>query len=62
MSTQKVFTEMTLRDYFAAAALGAIVHGPHWDKWQTDDSDAAGTAAMVAYECADAMLIQRETP
>jgi len=57
----KKFDGMTLRDYFAAAALQGIVKRRRLlAAWQDDDGDGAGTAAMVAYELADAMILERE--
>jgi hypothetical protein len=47
------FTGMTLRDYFAAAALQGML----------SDSDGGGSGsefAQAAYSCADAMLKARE--
>ena len=51
---------MSLRDYFAAAAMQSVLTWREkWLAWERDDADPQGTAAMVAYEIADAMLAER---
>ena len=47
------FTGMTLRDYFAAAALQGMLSDP-------DRRGAGSEFAQAAYSCADAMLKARE--
>ena len=47
---------MTLRDYFAAKAMAAILE--HEDAM----GDSFGVIAHVSYEMADAMLIERAKP
>ena len=44
---------MTLRDYFAGKAMGALLVDPSWQ------GNTTGTAAAIAYEMADAMLKAR---
>lgn len=59
---------MTLRDYFAAKALAALITEPPWGEGSqaitSRLSDATGDEAMnyanVAYKIADAMLKARE--
>ena len=46
--------DLTLRDLFAAFALGGLAARPDWSKW----TDAE--AAEEAYSVAEAMLIRRE--
>lgn len=50
----EVVTGMTLRDYFAAAALKGVLRGYH------ACPDNAADAAHAAFELADAMLEERE--
>jgi hypothetical protein len=45
---------MTLRDYFAAAAMQGFMAGPHYSAYRTWSQDA-----QSAYEMADAMLAER---
>lgn len=45
---------MTLRDYFAAKAMQALVSDPSWQGMTT------GVAAATAYEVADTMLKARQ--
>jgi hypothetical protein len=63
---------MTLRDYFAAKALHALVVEPQWGEggmatvraWSADftGSDSCARFAFAAYKMADAMLAARGTP
>lgn len=48
---------MSLRDYFAAAALQGMFANPSWDAQQVSDPKRA---AFSAYNYADAMLAERE--
>lgn len=48
---------MTLRDYFAAAALQGMFSNPSWDAKQVSDPKRV---AFSAYNYADAMLDERE--
>ena len=50
---------MTLRDYFAAKALPALIAGRSWD--HTPESDLMNTWVKGAYELADAMLEARQS-
>jgi len=45
---------MTLRDYFAAAAMQGFMASPHYSAYRTWSQDA-----QSAYEMADAMLAER---
>ena len=45
---------MTLRDYFAAKAIQAILTSPSWME------NKPSTLAKMSYEFADAMLVARE--
>ena len=54
------FTGMTLRDYFAAAALQGNLAGQSIDVGYYDGEDAWNKAANDAYAVADAMLKARE--
>jgi len=47
---------MSIRDYFAAAAL------VHWYTHGDDTNYQAGKAAAWAYQLADAMIAEREKP
>ena len=47
-------TGLSLRDYFAAKAMQAILNDPSWR------GHVCSTAASTAYEMADAMLKARE--
>ena len=52
---------MSLRDYFAAKAMQAIIAAGHkysWDESAISDEDVY--SAKHAYQCADAMLVARE--
>ncbi len=49
---------MTLRDYFAAKAMAAIIVGNHADSCVTGQDGAMGTS-KDAYVVADAMLAER---
>lgn len=57
---------MTLRDYFAAKAMQAIMSGPEWQLLQmkdiaaNNDGDVEGVIAHFSYKMADAMLKERE--
>ncbi|SOY79968.1 conserved hypothetical protein [Cupriavidus taiwanensis] len=51
-----VATGMTMRDYFAAKALGGMLADPNVRL----DGDAANAIAGIAYDLADAMLKARE--
>jgi hypothetical protein len=63
---------MTLRDYFAAKAMHALVVEPQWGEggmatvraWSADftGSDSCARFAFAAYKMADAMLAARGTP
>lgn len=44
---------MTLRDYFAAAALTGLVASPHMTEW------SPANEATSAYQLADAMMLER---
>lgn len=48
---------MSLRDYFAAAALQGMFANPRWDARQVSDPKRA---AFSAYNYADAMLSERK--
>jgi len=48
------FTGMTLRDYFAAAAMQGMLSDP-------DRGGSGSEFAQAAYSCADAMLKARES-
>jgi len=52
---------MSLRDYFAAHALAALVGGRSWDHEKKDGSDLMSLWAKSAYGLADAMLKARVT-
>ena len=54
------FTGMTLRDYFAAAALHGNLAGQSIDVGYYEGKDAWNKAAKDAYAVADAMLKARE--
>ena len=45
---------MTLRDYFAGKAMGALLVDPSWQ------GNTTGTVAAIAYEMANAMLKERD--
>jgi hypothetical protein len=47
---------MTLRDYFAAKAMAAMLTDPSWK------GHTIGTAAETSYQMADAMLAERMKP
>lgn len=52
---------MSLRDYFAAAALPeALIQASSLTRLAIPPPDPRGNAARIAYEIADAMLIERE--
>lgn len=51
---------MTLRDYFAAAALHGLI-AYHGDKMHIVDKDGRTSLHLIAYDHADAMLRARET-
>lgn len=52
---------MTLRDYFAAKAITAIVDSTYFNQLENDwDNQLADKSAEIAYKIADAMLKQRE--
>tara|TARA_R110000868_G_scaffold368559_1_gene631672 strand:+ start:294 stop:500 length:207 start_codon:yes stop_codon:yes gene_type:complete len=53
-SSDAIRAGMTLRDYFAAKAMGALLVDPLWQ------GNTTGTVAAIAYEMADAMLRARE--
>lgn len=57
--TPKAFGGMSLRDYFAAAALTGILANSAWTN-RPDRTDGAEEAAAFAH--ADLMLAQREKP
>ncbi len=56
---------MTLRDYFAAKVMQAILSGPEWQILEmksiaaNGDGDVDGVIAHFAYKMADTMLIER---
>lgn len=52
---------MTLRDYFAAKALQAIItrRGPGFMGWHPSGWDSTSAIASAAYSMADAMLAER---
>ena len=50
---------MTLRDYFAAAALQGLI-SYHGDKMHIVDADGRTGLHLIAYDHADAMLRARE--
>ena len=52
---------MSLRDYFAAAALQGILAGGFADTIPHDDVGGGRDAAFFAYQYADAMLAARDT-
>jgi len=54
------FPGMTLRDYFAAAALQGNLAGQSIDVGYYEGKDAWNKAAKDAYAMADAMLKERE--
>jgi len=54
-------TGMTLRDYFAAAALQGNLASQSIDVGYYDGADSWNKAATDAYKAADAMLKARET-
>ena len=56
MGTGPIYSGMTLRDYFAAKAMAALLSTP-----EAFDAPVLGIA-RAAYEQADAMLTQRATP
>jgi hypothetical protein len=60
--TSEVTAGMTLRDYFAAHALGSILSQKDWARYLTNDGNDDGNAraAAVSYALADAMLKARE--
>lgn len=49
---------MTLRDYFAAKAMHALI-SYHGDKMHITDRDSRVSLHLVAYEHADAMMTKR---
>lgn len=53
----RAYSGMSLRDYFAAAALQGMFSNPSWDAQQVSDPKRA---AFSAYNYADAMLRERE--
>lgn len=55
------FQGMTLRDYFAAAALTGWIQtlGARYGQPGYSDDGAAWQAAVLAYEVADAMIAER---
>ena len=57
-----IYTGMTLRDYFAAKALVAILTGGFADTIPHDDPEGGRQAAEFAYQYADAMLKVRQPP
>ena len=56
---------MTLRDYFAAKTMQAILSGPEWQILKmksiaaNGDGDVDGVIAHFAYKMSDAMLAER---
>jgi hypothetical protein len=52
-SSDAIRAGMTLRDYFAGKAMGALLVDPLWQ------GNTTGTVAAIAYEMADAMLKAR---
>ena len=52
------FNGMTLRDYFAAKALAALINHPHKDHANCG-AKAVPILAVMAYQYADAMLAER---
>ena len=53
-SSDAIRAGMTLRDFFAAKAMEALLVDPSWQ------GNTTGTVAAIAYEMADAMLAERE--
>ena len=53
-------TGMSLRDYFAAAALTGMM--TDLASWPSDENDIANMASKAAYHVADAMLKARGNP
>ena len=51
---------MTLRDYFAAKAMQALI-AHHGDKMHIGDSDGRTSLHFAAYDHADAMMKERES-
>jgi hypothetical protein len=56
---------MTLRDYFAAKAMAAMLSQQLQPEgkplYETDDPEQARSLAYLSYKAADAMLTERET-
>jgi hypothetical protein len=62
LETEHAIEGMTLRDYFAAKAMVALMSTPEMLSGLLKNEDAAGAASLVAqasYEQADAMLAER---
>jgi hypothetical protein len=57
----RILGGMSLRDYFAAAALQGILAGGFADTVPHDDVRGGRDAAFFAYQYADAMLAARDT-
>jgi len=59
-----VWPGMTLRDYFAAKAMQAILSNPNWMKDYNGEKYLMQNSIVsdVSYSCADAMLTEREKP
>jgi hypothetical protein len=55
LATGKIFPGMSLRDYFAAAALTASI-----DLFKMNEPSDFPEAAEIAYKMADAMIAQRD--
>ena len=52
------FAGMTLRDYFAAKAMQALINR---DEWQSTLEEISRDTAFMAYVMADAMLQERKS-
>ena len=51
---------MTLRDYFAAKAMQALISNDDALAWDLDEDDGCEAIAVRAYLLADAMIEQKE--
>lgn len=60
IETDNMAHGMMLRDYFAAAALPAIIKDWYDDGFMVGDGSTADTISIIAYKIADAMMKARE--
>jgi len=59
MKEHEMISAITLRDYFAAYAMQALLSSNEWRE-NLDENSASKFTAFSAYEMADAMLEARE--